>query len=204
MPITKSRFNPGRRLQRARQAAGLSRQAVASRLNVKPEVIKHLDRWDLSNITDAQSRRLVRKYAIVVDQNPADFEGYVPDEERTTVNKSRLFVLSRTSLNLLIASLLIVLFGFIGWRTFEATARPGLMIDQPVNEQVLSSPLAAVSGRTSERAQVYINGLNVPVSPDGSFHTEVILSRGTNNIQIIAINGFGRQVEVSRLVVYQP
>lgn len=198
-----TRGNPGRRLERARREAGLTRKDVADRLKVPTPVVKHFDLWQLDSIEPAyRTKSVIRYYALLVGLNPSAYEALIPYEPGAKYRFKPLIVLSRLSLSTLAALAGVLIVGFLAWQTFVAAAKPKLDIGEPAMGLVADQATTAVSGRTSSQAQVYVNGFNVPVDPSGSFRTVVILQPGANTITITAINSFGRQSQTSRIVQY--
>ena len=60
----------GRRLQAAREAAGLTRLQVANKLRLKPELVQALEQEDISVLpAPAFVRGYIRAYAQLVDAN---------------------------------------------------------------------------------------------------------------------------------------
>ena len=199
------RGNPGRKLESARRQNKLTRQDVAKRLNVPQPVIKYLDRWDLDSLeVEHKNKQVVRQYALLVGLNPAHFEALIPYRQPSQYKSKPMIILSRLSLSTLAVAAGLMVIGFLGWRTFIAAAKPILNITEPAIGQITSQPSVTVSGKTSEQAQVYVDGFNVPVDPDGGFRTSVILGEGANTVTITAINSFGRQSEAKRIVEYSP
>jgi cytoskeletal protein RodZ len=197
--------NPGRKLERARRQNKLTRQDVAQRLNIPLAAIKYLDRWELDNLNAKyKNKQVIRQYALLVGLNPADFESLIPYHQPNQYKSKPMVILSRLSLSTLAVAAGLMVIGFLGWRTFIAAAKPVLNIAKPAIGQVTNQPSITVSGQTSEQAQVYVDGFNVPVDPEGGFSTSVILSEGANTITITAINSFGRQSEAKRIVDYSP
>lgn len=202
---TKPRGNPGRKLERARRELKLTRQDVASRLKVPVSTIKYFDTWDLDKLDDARNiKQLIREYSLIVGLNPADFEPLIPYSPPPKKGLKPMVVLSRLSLSTLAVLIGLSVVGFLAWRTFVAAAKPLLILEQPSASQTTNQPTIEVSGSTSQQAQVYIDGFNVPVDADGKFNAPVILKQGANTVTITAINSFGRQAEVKRIVNYTP
>ena len=201
----KTRGNPGRRLEEARRKSSFTRQDVAHKLNVPVSVIKYLDRWELDNI-DAQHRhrQTIREYALMVGLNPSAYESEIPYDQPKQDSFKPLVVFSRLSVSAIAVIVGSAVLGFLAWRVYIASARPILDINQPAPGLTTSMPTAEVSGHTSEQAQVYVNGFNVPVDEQGNFSTSVILEQGANTITVTAINSFGRQSESRRVVDYTP
>lgn len=166
-------------------------------------MVKYLDQWQLPKVPAAKQHELVRSYALLVGLNPSDFSPYLAEEERQTPQLRSIVTLSRTSGSLLTFLALFTIGGFLVWRVLLAVAVPNLSVDQPAQGQSIVQPVVMVSGRASEQAQVFINGVSVPQEPNGSFSTEVVLSLGANTISVVAINSFGRLATTSRTVIYQ-
>jgi len=189
-------------LQEVRRKKHLTRQDVANRLKLSVSVIKHIDLWQIEKLpTELRIKPIMRDYAKLLGLNPMRFEESIPNEKTRKYTGGRLWVLSRTT-TLLIALLIILLaVGFIGWRTFIATALPRLEVSFPPDNYQTTSRSITLKGETSEGAQILINGIDVLVEPDGSFTSLVILRSGSNQIDIKAINSYGRSSNLSRQVL---
>lgn len=194
----------GSRLARLRREHKISRADAAARLGLSPTDIKNLesDRLDLLPYT-VDPGDAIRHFALMLGQNPADFRLTQPKSEAGITSPKQLVSLSRTTTSLLMSLLLIGIAGFLIWRIVAALALPTLNLNQPAHGLTTSQPSVLVSGRSSEQAQVFVNNTNVPLNPDGSFSAEVILSPGPNDIEVLAINSFGRQAVQNRTVIYQ-
>lgn len=202
--MTKREFNPGSRLMRARQRRRLTRKDAARRLSLGVKDVKALDQWRLQDLPPhINVKKTIRQYALMVGQNPSHYEGYIPPKPSASYKEAKIITFSRTSVSLIGILVALVAGGFIAWRTYVATASPYLEISQPVDGLVADQPKLDVSGRTSERAQVIINGINTPVSPDGSFRGEAVLKSGPNTIEVRAINSFGRESLQKRTVFFR-
>ena len=89
-----------------------------------------------------------------------------------------------------------------------------LSVREPLNQSLALTQKIPVSGLTSPDAKITVQGFDVPVkvrqTPDlpvkelGVFNTEVSLSIGTNNIEIIASNTIGQIIKTDRVVAYLP
>lgn len=203
---TRTRGNPGKKLERARREHKLTRQDVAQKLKVPTQTIKYFDTWDLEKLEDLKkTRKQIRQYALIVGLNPAQFEPLIPYSPPLSDKQAKpMIVLSRISLSTVAALAGLSIIGFLAWRTFVAAAKPILTIEQPTANLTTDSPTILVTGSTSQQAQVYVDGFNVPVDADGKFSAPVILKNGANTVVITAINSFGRQTEAKRIINYTP
>lgn len=194
----------GNRLTRNRRALKLTRQDVAQRLGLTPTDVKYLDNWQLDKLpASVDVREAIRLYARLLNLNPTDLTRGVSDVVSTNPSKKSLISLSHTGGSLVTLLLLASIGGFLFWRTFNAVSVPELNLTEPRQGMRTDQPLVMIKGRSSERAQVFVNGTTVPLEPDGSFSSEVVLSPGANTIKVVALNTFGRQAEVTRSVIYQ-
>lgn len=203
--VVKTKFNPGQRLMRARQRRRLTRKDAARRLSIRHKDVKLIDQWQLDELPKhVNVQKTVRQYALMTGQNPSDYDGYIPTVQPAAYSQKPIITFSRTTLSFVGLLIGLLAVGFIGWRTFVATASPYLVVEEPADGFISQQPKLVVSGRTSEQAQVIINGINSPVNPDGSFVGEAVLKKGHNMIEIQAVNSFGRESTESRSVFFEP
>jgi cytoskeletal protein RodZ len=201
-PTTKS--NPGRKLVAARRKKRLARKEVAQRLNTTVSDIKQLDEWQLDKLANPErARQLVRSYARMLSLNTAEFESLVPAVERKQPQAKSLFILSQRTAILGAITVALIALGFITWQTYVATAAPTLNIYEPQSGSVVTTPVSQLRGETSEQAQIFVNGISVPVDPSGVFSTELVLNPGPNTYEIKAINSFGREQTENLVIIYQ-
>lgn len=204
-PAKKSELNHGRRLARLRRQQQLTRKEVATRLGLSPTDVKNLEQGKFELLSEtATAQTVLRHFALLLGENPADYQlRPALANARTEAASKPLVALSKTTNSLLILLAMIAIGGFLVWRIIAALALPELNVYQPAQGQVTSQPTTIVRGSSTEQAQVFVNDVDVPLNPDGSFSAEVILSPGPNNISIVAINSFGRQARQIRTVIYQ-
>jgi len=89
-----------------------------------------------------------------------------------------------------------------------------LSVREPLNQSLALTQKIRVSGLTTPDAKITVQGLEVPVkvrqTPDlpvkelGVFDTEVVLTVGTNHIEIVASNAVGQIITTDRVVAYLP
>lgn len=189
---------------RARQRKRLTRKDAARRLSIGIKDVKAIDQWDLKALAPhVNIKNTVRQYALMVGQKPSMYAGYVPDQPAAKYEDKSIVTLSKTTFSLVGILVALIAAGFIGWRTYVATASPHLEVFEPQAGITVQNPKITVSGETSEQAEVIINGINTPVSPDGTFSGEAILSEGPNTIEVRSINSFEKESIVTRTVFFE-
>lgn len=81
-----------------------------------------------------------------------------------------------------------------------ATVEPKLAMSAPAKATTVTKPVFQVEGKvTPEDATIRVNGENVTPNNDGSFDAAVDLTKGQNEVSVVAING-SKEVEYSRVV----
>ncbi len=79
-----------------------------------------------------------------------------------------------------------------------------LVISEPENESIVTSPRLPVSGRTDPSAVVSVNGRSVPVDRFGYFSTNLPLLEGPNILDVVATNSTGETLSKVVAVIYRP
>ncbi len=78
-----------------------------------------------------------------------------------------------------------------------------LLITEPKNESIVSSPILPLSGRTGPNAIVSINSRSVPVDRFGYFSSTVRLDEGPSVIDVVATNDDGQTLSTVLAVIYR-
>ena len=78
-----------------------------------------------------------------------------------------------------------------------------LLVTEPENESVVSTPTLPLSGRTGPSAIVSINGRSVAVNRFGYFSSTVRLDEGPNVIDVVATNNDGQTLSTVLAVIYR-
>lgn len=79
-----------------------------------------------------------------------------------------------------------------------------LVISEPENESVVSTPNLPLLGRTDPKAIVTVNGTSVPVDLFGYFSTTLPLVEGPNILDVVATNYDGETLSKVVAVIYRP
>ncbi len=86
----------------------------------------------------------------------------------------------------------VIAFFYIVVQVFAINKTPSLDILEPKNDAVVSGTSVTVAGTTEPGIIVTINGQNVFVQNDGSFHTTLGVAPGQKELKIDAQNKFGK------------
>ena len=99
--------------------------------------------------------------------------------------------------------LLATVAGYVGVQWYALSQPPTVLLESPTNEESVSARVV-VQGQTEPDAVVTINDQPVALQPDGTFQTEVFLSReGLNTITVKATDRRGKTTTMQRTVRVQ-
>ncbi len=91
--------------------------------------------------------------------------------------------------------------GFYFWSVGSAMLEPTLLeIDLPQSELVITEPTFVIKGKSDAEAQLTVNGMALPLRPDGSFETSLVLLEGQNTIRLVAERKQRKQNVIERVV----
>lgn len=113
----------------------------------------------------------------------------------------QLFVASRYVKVFLVMAMATGVASYMGYQLQAIVLPPDLLIYEPSDGYLTSDAHVTVSGHAEPGAKVVINGLNILLSQDGSFQTEVALERGVNLIMIESTKRHSRPATEYRRVV---
>jgi cytoskeletal protein RodZ len=91
-----------------------------------------------------------------------------------------------------------LILGYLGFQYAGFISPPPLSVEQPQENQTVSSPNLVVSGKTNPEATVKANNQPILVNQDGSFSAEVEVFKGTSEIVVIATSRSGKETTIRR------
>jgi len=103
----------------------------------------------------------------------------------------------------ILAALVLIFLGYLGFQYRKLNQPPGLSVDSPTNQLVTNERRVDILGKTDPDATVTVNGINVLVRGDGKFFDQIQLDSGVNKITIVATSRFGKTTTVVREVGLQ-
>ncbi|MBD3300326.1 MAG: hypothetical protein GF347_03160 [Candidatus Moranbacteria bacterium] len=99
--------------------------------------------------------------------------------------------------------LLVIIYFFV--RVVTGISKvPKLVIESPMDNQIVFDRNLLVVGHTNPDSNLKINNEEIPLTESGSFEEEVILMRGVNEINISVKNKFARELHEKLYVNYKP
>lgn len=102
------------------------------------------------------------------------------------------------------ALLVLVLGSYLVVQIAHVRSAPPLEVTAPEEGQQLTAALVNVRGKTEPEVQVSVNGAPIYTAPDGSFSSQVDVTRGTTIIEIQAKRRYGGSKTETRRVIFSP
>lgn len=204
----------GEILQTEREKHELSLPEVARHTKIKQRYLQALEENQFLDLPAATFvKGYIKTYAelLGLDHQPLiallrrDFEEsakgkLVPRDFIKPVLKQRQFWQPATFVVLGLALIFLSLVGYVGFQWHQLNQPPNLQIRTPTQDELVASRVA-VRGQTSPDAIVTVNSQPVALQPDGSFQTEIFLTReGVNTITVEAKDRQGRSTLEQRTV----
>lgn len=204
----------GELLQAERAKHNLSLTEVAQQIKIKRRYLQALEQNEFSKLpASAFVKGYIKTYAELLgfDHQPLvallrrDFKEsakgkLVPRDFIKPVLKKRQFWQPATFVALALAMIFLSLIGYVGFQWHQLNQPPSLTVLQPATDELVASRVK-VSGETEPDSIVTVNSQPVALQPNGSFQTEVFLTReGVNTITIEAKDRQGRSTIQQRTV----
>lgn len=125
----------------------------------------------------------------------------VPREFIKPVLSKKPWLGSITGTVIVVATVFLALFGYVGFQWFSFNRPPDIVIEAPEENAEVASQVV-VTGRTKVDSIVTVNDQPVALQSDGSFETQIFLpTEGVNSITIEAKDRRGKSKLVQRTVV---
>ena len=99
---------------------------------------------------------------------------------------------------------LFAMFAYIAYQVAGFAGSPVLQLMSPTNNSIVESDSVNIRGLTDNGDYLTINNEKVPVTTDGSFSTNVRLSRGVNVIKVVASNKAKKDTSQVLTIEYKP
>ncbi len=196
----------GEKLRQARKRQHLSLEEVERDLKIR---LKYLEAFE-DNKYDALPSEVyaigfLRRYAeylnlkpeVLINQYKTEYQGMLTKTGKSpaldfsptsSMPKWQFFITPKTVIIIIIAIVILGVFGYIWWAVSNFSAPPKLIINEPKADAIITGDEVKIKGETDIGAFVFINKETVNVSPDGKFTQTVTLTEGTNTIVIEAKN----------------
>lgn len=99
-----------------------------------------------------------------------------------------------------IATVLILIFGYLGFIYTKFISSPDLKIESPKEGQIVSGREVLVFGSTGSDAKIEVNNQPVLVDENGKFSVNIEVTAETKEIVVRAISRSGKTTEIKRTV----
>lgn len=202
----------GEILSRARINKKLTFEQVEKTTKIRSKFLAALEKNEFNKLPPGTfTKGLIKNYAAFLGLSKEEIMAFYRrqvDEERAKVipeSKSResLKRFRLTPQIFTIASISFLLACFFGYLIFsyvKFAGNPSLVVDRPVNFEIVLTDQVAVSGTSDPEASLVINSEPISTSENGDFDVKVPLDPGLNVITITATNKFKKQSTVVRNV----
>lgn len=99
-----------------------------------------------------------------------------------------------------IVSILVLIFGYLGFQYYHFISPPRLLLESPVDGQMVTGGSVLVFGLTDSDAKITVDNQPVVVGDDGHFSVNISVSSDTKEIKTIATNRSGKSTSISRRI----
>ena len=197
------------RLKAKREALFLSRKTAAAELKILEKFITAMEE-DIKELLPANIYTInaLRRYAIFLKEDPELIvQLFKKARGISLVNEPYKFVDRRPMIKIrarflqYAASVIfgLAVLGYLFYKTFVITSPPEIVVYEPAEKIIVSTPIIMVRGKTDPSVNVKINGQSVSLATDGQFNQELVLGTGVNVIKISGAKRYSRE----RIVIRQ-
>lgn len=95
---------------------------------------------------------------------------------------------------------MLLITAYLGYQYVQFVSPPSLSVTRPKQEEVITSVMYTVEGKTSPDASVYVNNQPALVDDLGNFTTDIEISRDMKEITVKAISRSGKATELKQKI----
>lgn len=99
-----------------------------------------------------------------------------------------------------VAAILLMLVGYLVFQYQKFVSPPGLKLESPKDQQVVSGDTVLVFGSTDRDAKITVNNQPVLVNLDGKFSVSIDIVESTTEIVVKAFSRSGKETEIKRKI----
>ena len=204
----------GQKLRAMRREANFTMNEMEQKTKIRKVFLKAFESGAYNKLpAPIYARNYLKTYVRALGGNAQYFLDQFEDERGTCdfIGSTRMPRQRTRALQFLVASKFIkvgalLLVGlsvvtYVGVQIRSIASPPDLLVYAPVDGELTTDALIAVSGHAEEGASVSVNGENVLLSQDGYFETNIALERGVNIIAIESSKRYSRPALEHRRVV---
>ena len=198
-------------LKEARVAKGLSKHELEEMTHIKATFIDAIEEanWEklpefnivigfvksithFINVDERQAVSLLRR-----DYPP--LKQKIEQKKPKKIN-TRFFWGPRLTFLAGIIIILLIVLGYLGFQYKKFNSAPFLVINEPVEGQMITGHEARVSGKTDPDATILVNDQGVVVDNNGNFTTQIEILSTTKEIKVVAKSRSGKETTLSRTI----
>ncbi len=203
----------GAKLKEAREVFGVDLNTVSKAIRIPAKYLNALEKNRFNDLPKAKVYRLnyLKEYAnfLHLDETKTieqfnrenGLKGVEQIHPKQSLKNAPLFSISIFARNLLIASFVLLLVGYLGWQVKRVLEPPQLIVYNPAEGITVMEHNIAVQGETEKECRLAINGQEIMPDEKGRFNLMVNLSDGLNTIIITATKKHGKISTVTRHIV---
>ena len=93
--------------------------------------------------------------------------------------------------------------GYFGWQLYNLFQPPFLVVTNPSRDIITEDQAIEFFGNTQRESDISINGTDVEVKTNGTFHERLTLQQGMNIFEVRSVNKFGKETTLIRRIIKQ-
>lgn len=206
----------GEKLKAVRAAAGWTLSEMADKTKIRKTFLKAFETGDYARLPDPiYARNFLKIYVRALGGDVNYFLEQFESEcgtcdftrnarlPRARARAWQFLVASRFVRIAAFALVGLAMAGYLGAQVQAILSPPDLLVYEPGDGLLTDQALITVTGQAQEDARVRVNGVEVLLSKDGTFETNIALERGLNVIAIESQKRYSRLNTQYRRVVLQ-
>lgn len=200
-------------LKNARLEKRLRISDAARALNISAAYLEHMENNRFHKLpAGVYGKNFLREYALFLDLDHAELISILEKEQNAPVEKNKIFsnqiirgaeffALPKLIKGLVISTVVISCFIYLGYRLEKITAPPELVINTPEQNIITEEKKINISGMTEAETNIMINGELALSDNEGKFSKEINLRSGMNVITIVAKKKHGKENIITRQIL---
>ncbi len=211
----------GALLRQAREEAGLSLSAVASRSKIPERYLAMFEGDGGAALPeDVYAKIYLKAYGkflgfdttTLVDLYRKERARLAPPERRTaprrhptaTVPTSAMVVTPKLIQSLLLGLVLVGLVAYFALEIKKIIAPPQISLSSPQDGLVTTERSLIIEGKTEPEVDLRVNGKQVSLDAGGNFRDTLDLQEGLNVITVVGAKKHSREMSVTRRIIVDP
>ena len=203
-------------LRRARVEKGFEIAEVAAKTKIHPKFLGALEEGSYELFSSpVHIKGFLKNYADFLGLDVAQILAFWRREYKDAAREMpirnvarplkapRVVVTPGVLISLTIFVLVTVFLGYLSWQYRSIAGPPLLKVTAPERDAIVSDATLHLAGTSTPGTHLEINGQEVLVEESGRFSFAYVLSPGTNVLECVATNEFGKETVVKRRIVYE-